>query len=711
MAIDGYALCPGGTGKKIKFCCPDALPDLEKIAKMIEGEQLLACRQFLDRLMEQPAHRDRACLLAFRTSVLSETGEAEAALAESERFVEKHPDNPLARALHARLLLAKPDGRAREALLELFRGLSLGKGEPLPAELFDMLGPTATHLMDEGYCVAAAAVARLHVMALRDGEGASLLRSIMRHDDFPPLLKDLLQIAPAADDSPAAAALEEVVDQMHGGRWLEAEARLAELSEQYPAEPMAWKNLAAVRAWLTDHEGSAAAMKELAKLNLPAEEAAETAARAALLSEDPLGDNADELVVRWTVRDFDRLYTALLSDPRVIPEKREYSAGFDRPPRGVFAILDRPMPEGKEKLGLGDLPRMLGVVALFGKQTDRDAELTTAMLDAAEVAVLQASLEQLAPGALDPEAKTTVLRSPSASYRLVSQLPVHIPSDCPPDRVRSLVLEWLLDRLLTQWSQKPLGILGGRTPAEAARQPELRVPLQAAILVLESWIGESQLPIDLTPLRIRLGLPLPGPIDLAAGQIRALPLIRLARVIVEKLGDEDLVFGFDRAVMYRALNAIPIFAKVIVTRPSLATNDVRVRAYYELAQLSEDHTATRHWIEEGRKHSEAAGGSSAQWDLLELSLCFRGNEPDRAVELLDHIQREHIKEPGVADRLTQLLIAVGLLRPDGTPVPPPRMAASAAGPAQPLAAAEPKPGELWTPDQQTTGGGKLWVPE
>ena len=43
MALDAYSLCPGGTGKKIKFCCPDFLPELEKIDRMIEGEQFIAC--------------------------------------------------------------------------------------------------------------------------------------------------------------------------------------------------------------------------------------------------------------------------------------------------------------------------------------------------------------------------------------------------------------------------------------------------------------------------------------------------------------------------------------------------------------------------------------------------------------------------------------------------------------------------------------------
>ena len=53
MSIDAYSLCPGGTGKKIKFCCGDFLPELQKIDRMFEGEQYLACLQHIDRLLAQ----------------------------------------------------------------------------------------------------------------------------------------------------------------------------------------------------------------------------------------------------------------------------------------------------------------------------------------------------------------------------------------------------------------------------------------------------------------------------------------------------------------------------------------------------------------------------------------------------------------------------------------------------------------------------------
>ena len=52
MALDAYSLCPGGTGKKIKFCCPDFLPELQKIDRMLDGEQYMACLQHIEQLRE-----------------------------------------------------------------------------------------------------------------------------------------------------------------------------------------------------------------------------------------------------------------------------------------------------------------------------------------------------------------------------------------------------------------------------------------------------------------------------------------------------------------------------------------------------------------------------------------------------------------------------------------------------------------------------------
>ena len=50
MPIDAYSPCPCGSGKKIKFCCKDLLGDLQKIERMLEGEQYMACLAHIERL-------------------------------------------------------------------------------------------------------------------------------------------------------------------------------------------------------------------------------------------------------------------------------------------------------------------------------------------------------------------------------------------------------------------------------------------------------------------------------------------------------------------------------------------------------------------------------------------------------------------------------------------------------------------------------------
>ena len=111
-------------------------------------------------------------------------------------------------------------------------------------------------------------------------------------------------------------------------------------------------------------------------------------------------------------------------------------------------------------------------------------------------------------------------------------------------------------------------------------------------------------------------------------------------------------------------------------------------------------------IEDGRAAAKASGQSCATWDLLELSFRFGRGEGREAMQLMQHIESTHLKEPGVADRLTQMLVEVGLLNPDGTPAALPGMAQR--GPEPPVE----DTGRLWTPDQESSGGGggKLWTP-
>ena len=110
MPIDPYTPCPGGTGKKIKFCCSDLVAELDKIQRMLEGEQRAACLEYIESLEGQVS---RSGLPAVdqghaRKPQLGKEAKAEATLAT---FMEKYPDNPVALAETATLKAGAGRGR------------------------------------------------------------------------------------------------------------------------------------------------------------------------------------------------------------------------------------------------------------------------------------------------------------------------------------------------------------------------------------------------------------------------------------------------------------------------------------------------------------------------------------------------------------------------------------------------------------------------
>ena len=66
MDLDTNQLCPGGTGKKIRFCCKDLVRELDKIVRLMEGGQRRAALEArarelgVDGQLHLPGHRDDA---------------------------------------------------------------------------------------------------------------------------------------------------------------------------------------------------------------------------------------------------------------------------------------------------------------------------------------------------------------------------------------------------------------------------------------------------------------------------------------------------------------------------------------------------------------------------------------------------------------------------------------------------------------------------
>jgi hypothetical protein len=709
MPLGPYSPCPGGTGNKIKFCCPELLGELQKIQRMLEGGQYQACLGLVERL--EKSNPDKACLLATKALLLRVLGRLEEAAATASAFVTKHPRNPVALAESA--MAAALGGDARTAMRDILRALPESMRELNP-RVFESMESLGRILLAQGQILAARALAVLELhFRPEDRRPMSLLVQWNAEPSIPLLLKGLVEQRDAPEDAPWKTEFDEAHSLASRARWTEAAQRFADLAERFDGEPVLWQNLAVLRAWIADTPGSVEALRKLATLDSPLEDAAEAEAQAAFLSPDPLGDRLEVSLLRYAVGDAGRLQAAMASAPTItqIPVDPALADDENSPrPKAAFVLSDVAVPEPGTSIGAQNCSRILCQALLYGKQTDREARLELIDVSAPDLHRVKALLAEAAGDALDSEPEQQVIGYISATQEMLTRK-WRLPANLSRADFERLMEERVEHSILHAWSQLPLGLLDGKAPQEAAQQPAYRVKLLAAILVLEHWLEQVGGSFDFNRLRSHLGLPALEPIDPRQTPLDDLPPIRWSRVMVDRLSDDALLAAYRRALGISAAAAARKFAREVARRPSLAGCKERPLALEMMARLADDFDESLRYLDEGRRLARQAGQSCARWDLLELPLHAERGDAEELTRVLTHVQDQHLDEPGVAQAVTELLIEIGVLNPDGTPVGLPTAPAakpSLVVPGQPGA----KPGELWTPDSQKPSGDKpkIWTP-
>jgi hypothetical protein len=676
---------------------------------MVEGKQFVACLQHIEHLRQQPANADRQCLLAYQTMLLRATGDLEAAQTLTAYFLEKYPTNQAALAESVILATMKNDYASAMNYLQRAIGECKGSWSWRTYQAAELL---VEAFFNDGRWLSARALLQFLLVVQKENRNVSqMLTDLLRSPGVPLLLKEDPRFAQSPENAPWAGRYSQAISPMMYGDWQSTEASLSALVSEVSDSPAIWRTLATVRGWLGDSTGAIEALRKYDSFDIPLEDAAESEAVAMLLSDSPLGDAVPVLNVSWTVKDVEPLQEALLSDSRIqsVPfDPAALAAEDSPPPKAVCLIFDRPAVESVEDLSAQSMPVNIGQLFLFGRQTDREPRLELIGVTAAEFPQINTIINEVAGQWLDGEGKSEELTSTSAVNDML-QPQWRPPVQLKPQQFRAMLDEYRRDALLNRWPETKLGALNGLSPSQAVGDAKYRVKLLAAILVLQYYTDSLRCSFDFNELRSKLGLPVLEPIDPPPGNINQVPLIRLARVAIDKLSDDDLVQAFQRSVGYNHRTAVVKFGKEIIDRPTFANRRERVLAYITLARMEDDLDRALQYIEAGRKVADEPGQSDAIWDLEELSLRLARQEIPEAFQLIRHIESTHMNEPNVSTVITQILIEAGLLRPDGTPTIPPgsqQAAMAAAG------AAEAEPGKLWTPDSESaSGGGKLWVPE
>lgn len=705
MAIDHYSLCPGGKDKKVKFCCPDLLGELDKMHRMIEGDQRQACLDYLAKLEQK--FPDRACLLATKAMLQSSLGEAEGAEQSVSKLLAAEPENPVGLAERALLLIANEGPRA--GVEPIHRAFAASKGKVLPS-LFQGLVALAEALAAEEYWMAALAHLRIATQIHLDSPDAlELLLRISATSAIPLVLKDVPR---PFDEGPVAAEwhadFQAALDAARGFRWLEAADRFARLSERAPSAPAVWRNLGMLRAYLADEAGAAAALHHYAQLDVPLDDAVEAEAVAQLCDEEDSDERIDLVFQEYPLADLEQFEQRLSASPyaeRTPADQTAWEDAEQPPPRSVFWLLDRPMPASGVELAIDDIPHGLTQLFLFGRETDRLARLSFAAhrdrLEAAKTRIAEILGEPL--GA--PSVEEVVGTVSALQHALETNW--RLPRDTTADHARSLAKQQRRKAIFEIWPKTSNPALGGRSPAEAAGDPANRIRLLAAVLNLE--LSTLDKALDFNALRSQLGLPLAEEIELTDLPAEKVTLARLHRLKAGKLSDDRLVACYQQAALVRDQRALKKLIPEIVSRTSLDQKVDKAQAYGLLASGAESLDEAIEYVDQARKKAEAAGKSSAPWDIEELVLRLTQGDAEGAERLLRHIQTAHGREPGVRQQLASLLYQMGLIDEQGRAVG--RAAEEPAGLVMPGGSAE-AAGKLWTPGGEPGEGKKsaLWVP-
>ena len=151
MAIDPYAPCPCGSGKKLKFCCSDLASEIQKIEKLISGDQPHAALRFVEQLLEKQP--ERASLLDLRASIELALEEYDAARDTIQHYLALHPDN--ASAYGQAAIMAAAKGETVAAVGALQAALERAEGDALPQRVFEAIGAVGHALLVAGDLFAA----------------------------------------------------------------------------------------------------------------------------------------------------------------------------------------------------------------------------------------------------------------------------------------------------------------------------------------------------------------------------------------------------------------------------------------------------------------------------------------------------------------------------------------------------------------------------
>ena len=736
MAIDTYAPCPGGTGKKIKFCCADLVGDLEQLDTLVEGDQLSAALDQVKRLDEK--HPGRPCLLATRVKLELAGKRFAEAEATSRRFLEACPANPV--ALGQAAVTEALSGRVQEAaaLFDKAReaAAATGGAEASARDALEHLVRIAATLVQAAAQTGHTGFAQglvdwLIDSSLAGSDDLRMLAAIVGSSGVPPALRTRVPLDELAETPPWRPDFDAALDHARSWRLAKALAALRGLAAVAGESRQVFTNIAVLCEMLARPVEASEAWLAVSRIRgLDHDDAVEAAGRAIALETEANPDRSPQ--VRFTsvaaplaVPAGEEGVTAIgLLEDRLRHDGHCQPAAFDRaawvsrnaaPPRSAWRIHES---------ATGDAPpRLLATLLVFGRQTDHEPELVLQGF-APDVAAARPIVEALSGCAFAPAADVAGMPATSPTAWLLGgqyQLPTPAQPPAPPpagapafvDDVVARQRRALWTRFTAAWPDTELPELLGRTPRQAVKDADGLRRVEALVQEGEATSRRRDGAEAWNAIRGVLGLP--GPAAVASLKpLDEVPPLRWHRLDMDRIDIEQLRGVLVTAVDAGFERAAEMAAEALVARADATPAD-RWEALGILADRVETTVRRLEIIGQLRSIAKELKAGTGTLDVAELRIRLQRGDQAEIVRLLDRIKRDHGRDPQVLQALAEVLMEAGVDlgalagRPGGMPP------AGAAAAAMPGAATSPEPGKLWTPgsgEPPGPGGEKkvLWTP-
>ncbi len=695
MSIDTYAICPCGSGKKIKFCnkCKDSVSDLDAIIKMIEGGQVVPALDRLSSVLQE--HPDAAWALAVRGRLLLDLREYESLTENAERFIRLQPSNPLALTQRAAAKLFRGEVEsATESMLEALTE----SGKEVDSFVLSVASVLAYSLAQQGVFLTARVYATLAMMTA-GYEGGQTAIQLLKQLNSSPTVNQLFKAIPERIQRPSDADWGERYDEastlLRSNKITLAEAKFQSLQRTVPGEPAILSGLLTCAIWRGDVEAQADLLKKLSACEaIEFEQRVRFRALAAMVNPDSQETSVEVAKLTAKIDNVEELEMAISASsrfaqlpPDMLAEMR--TSDDDIPPRSGFQLLDRDKPESRDSLpAIDDVPEAVALVFVYGRQTDRDARVELLDVRADRVDEVRKYFTatvgdlQLEQEAGDPMPLLIAAQPAIAMIRFQAK----------PAEAETLQNELTDARMPDAIVNLRVPLLGGQSLKSVADDASKLLERTALVRIVEQYdslASKSDTLIDRVYELAKLQkLP---PLKPLSTEVESITNEDLYRLDPSGLDADALIYLLQRAQQISATTAIRKLAKQLIeTELSDQQKPAKLLAYMSLINAAQQTDEALAIMDQAKAFAAANDIPIANLLLSEVGLRLSAGDAEGFQKAIQTLSVQYGNEPEVMARLQQLLVAYGLVNPDGSPRQAQRMGAepAAAGGA----------GQLWTPE-------------